>query len=183
MSLDRSSRRWRSGGAAERGGAGPDRSRRHGYFDVLSAQDTLEFVRAEKKATARELDQAKQRFEVGLDAITRCTKRSRGTTSRSPTRSRQFRLDQTWEACGRSSPSARQPGRPDREDPAAAAVAERREPVERVGAAEQPAIQAALHAADAAKKQIEVQRSGTTDARRGRSYQVNRFQDVDTPAG
>ena len=40
------------------------------YFDVLAAQDTLEFARAEKDATARQLEQAKQRFEVGLIAIT-----------------------------------------------------------------------------------------------------------------
>ena len=40
------------------------------YFGVLSAQDTLAFAEAEKKAIERQLDQAKQRFEVGLIAIT-----------------------------------------------------------------------------------------------------------------
>ncbi|PKM10582.1 MAG: channel protein TolC [Gammaproteobacteria bacterium HGW-Gammaproteobacteria-3] len=40
------------------------------YFNVLSAQDTLEFAGAEKKAIARQLDQAQQRFEVGLIPIT-----------------------------------------------------------------------------------------------------------------
>ncbi|MCU0971785.1 MAG: TolC family protein, partial [Gammaproteobacteria bacterium] len=40
------------------------------YFDVLAGQDGLEFARAEKAAIGRQLDQAKQRFEVGLDAIT-----------------------------------------------------------------------------------------------------------------
>jgi len=40
------------------------------YFNVLSAQDTLEFVLADKKAIERQLEQAKQRFEVGLIAIT-----------------------------------------------------------------------------------------------------------------
>ncbi|MDJ0738677.1 MAG: TolC family outer membrane protein [Gammaproteobacteria bacterium] len=40
------------------------------YFGVLSATDTLAFAEAEKKAIARQLDQAKQRFEVGLIAIT-----------------------------------------------------------------------------------------------------------------
>jgi outer membrane protein len=40
------------------------------YFAVLSALDTLEFQREDKKAIARQLDQAKQRFEVGLIAIT-----------------------------------------------------------------------------------------------------------------
>jgi outer membrane protein len=40
------------------------------YFGVLSAQETLTFTLAEKKAIARQLDQAKERFEVGLVAIT-----------------------------------------------------------------------------------------------------------------
>lgn len=40
------------------------------YFDVLAAQDSLGFAQAEKNAISRQLDQAKQRFEVGLIAIT-----------------------------------------------------------------------------------------------------------------
>ncbi|MGY3868383.1 outer membrane channel protein TolC [Aeromonas crassostreae] len=40
------------------------------YFDVLKAQDTLEFVRANKAAVERQLEQTQQRFEVGLTAIT-----------------------------------------------------------------------------------------------------------------
>ena len=40
------------------------------YFDVLAAQDNLEFANAEKEALNRQLEQTKQRFEVGLIAIT-----------------------------------------------------------------------------------------------------------------
>jgi outer membrane protein TolC len=40
------------------------------YFDVLKAMDTLEFVRANKTAVERQLEQTQQRFEVGLTAIT-----------------------------------------------------------------------------------------------------------------
>lgn len=40
------------------------------YFNVLAAADDLEFARAELEANARLLDQTKQRFEVGLIAIT-----------------------------------------------------------------------------------------------------------------
>ncbi|MGH1408909.1 MAG: outer membrane channel protein TolC [Aeromonas sp.] len=40
------------------------------YFDVLKAMDTLEFVRANKVAVERQLEQTQQRFEVGLTAIT-----------------------------------------------------------------------------------------------------------------
>lgn len=40
------------------------------YFAVLEAQDTLRFTTMERKANERQLDQAKQRYKVGLDAIT-----------------------------------------------------------------------------------------------------------------
>ncbi len=40
------------------------------YFNVLAAADNVEFARAEKDANQRLLDQAQQRFEVGLIAIT-----------------------------------------------------------------------------------------------------------------
>ncbi len=40
------------------------------YFGVLTAEDELEFRVSDKKAIARQLDQAQQRFEVGLIAIT-----------------------------------------------------------------------------------------------------------------
>ena len=40
------------------------------YFLVLGAQDNLEFVKGDKDAIGRTLDQAKQRFDVGLSAIT-----------------------------------------------------------------------------------------------------------------
>ncbi len=40
------------------------------YFRVLTAIDSLVFARAERRAVKRQLDQAEQRFEVGLTAIT-----------------------------------------------------------------------------------------------------------------
>lgn len=40
------------------------------YFNVLSAEDNLEFSRSEKQAIARQLEQAKQRFAIGLIDIT-----------------------------------------------------------------------------------------------------------------
>ena len=40
------------------------------YFGVLTSQDALIFAQANEKALARQLDQAEQRFEVGLSAIT-----------------------------------------------------------------------------------------------------------------
>lgn len=40
------------------------------YFEILAAYDNLGFAEAEKKSLSRQLDQAKQRFDVGLTAIT-----------------------------------------------------------------------------------------------------------------
>jgi outer membrane protein len=40
------------------------------YFDVLAAQDTLAFVRAQKAATSEQLASAKRNFEVGTSTIT-----------------------------------------------------------------------------------------------------------------
>lgn len=40
------------------------------YFNILSAQDSVDFAQAEKNAIGRQLEQAKKRFEVGLIAIT-----------------------------------------------------------------------------------------------------------------
>lgn len=40
------------------------------YFNILSAQESLEFANAETAAIGRQLEQAKQRFDVGLIAIT-----------------------------------------------------------------------------------------------------------------
>jgi outer membrane protein len=40
------------------------------YFDVLTAIDTLETASAERKAIGKQLEQSKERFNVGLSAIT-----------------------------------------------------------------------------------------------------------------
>ena len=40
------------------------------YFDVLTARDTLRFAEAEETALRRQFEQAEQRFEVGLAAVT-----------------------------------------------------------------------------------------------------------------
>lgn len=40
------------------------------YLDVLLSKDTLNFAEAKKRANQRQLDQAQQRFNVGLEAIT-----------------------------------------------------------------------------------------------------------------
>jgi outer membrane protein len=40
------------------------------YFNVLAAEDNLQYLTAEKQSIEKQLEQAKQRFEVGIIAIT-----------------------------------------------------------------------------------------------------------------
>src|SRR5690606_16032614 len=40
------------------------------YFDVLTAEDALRFAQANEQALKRQMEQAQQRFDVGLSAIT-----------------------------------------------------------------------------------------------------------------
>lgn len=40
------------------------------YFELLAAQDNLEFAQAEKASFAKQLEQTRQRFKVGLSAVT-----------------------------------------------------------------------------------------------------------------
>lgn len=69
------------------------------YFNVLSAEDTLEFARAENAAIARQLDQAKQRFEVGLIAITDVHEAQAAfDQSRADLIQAENALDNAWEA-------------------------------------------------------------------------------------
>lgn len=63
--------------AAQAGGATYDAAQQQlmvdvasAYFGVLTAIETLKFADANEKALARQLEQAQQRFEVGLAAIT-----------------------------------------------------------------------------------------------------------------
>ncbi len=69
------------------------------YFDILSAQDSLEFAKAETAAIARQLDQAKQRFDVGLIAITAVHEAQAAyDQSRSDLILAENTLDNAWEA-------------------------------------------------------------------------------------
>lgn len=69
------------------------------YFNVLSAEDTLEFAQAENAAIARQLDQAKQRFEVGLIAITDVHEAQAAfDQSRADLIQAENALDNAWEA-------------------------------------------------------------------------------------
>lgn len=69
------------------------------YFGVLTAQDSLSFAEAEEKAVRRQLDQAEQRFEVGLSAITDVHEaRARADASRANVILAQNGVDDAYEA-------------------------------------------------------------------------------------
>lgn len=71
------------------------------YFAVLTAEDALKFAEANEKALARQLDQAEQRFEVGLSAITDVhDSRARHDAAVSSVIEAQNALDDTREALG-----------------------------------------------------------------------------------
>ncbi len=69
------------------------------YFGILAAQDNLKFAESENKAIARQLDQAKQRFDVGLIAITAVHEAQAAyDQSRSDLIAAKRELDDAWEA-------------------------------------------------------------------------------------
>ncbi|MCX7556037.1 TolC family outer membrane protein [Xanthomonadaceae bacterium JHOS43] len=69
------------------------------YFNTLTAIDALVFARAEERAVKRQLDQAEQRFEVGLTAITDVHEaRARYDGARAGTIAAEVQLDDAREA-------------------------------------------------------------------------------------
>jgi len=69
------------------------------YFAVLTAEDSLTFSQAEEKALSRQLDQAQQRFEVGLSAITDVNEaKAQHDSARAATINAQNALDDAREA-------------------------------------------------------------------------------------
>jgi len=133
------------------------------YIDVLGAQDNLGFALSETKAIARELDQAKQRFEVGLIAITGVHEaQARYDQARADDINASNLLGNAWEALREIvGPEAPQKIAglveeiplfvPPPEDPDAWSETAIRN---------NPDVESARQAADVARQEIEVQRSG-----------------------
>jgi outer membrane protein len=69
------------------------------YFNVLTAEDALAFAEAEERAVGRQLEQAEQRFEVGLTAVTDVHEaRARHDAARAAVINARFALDDAREA-------------------------------------------------------------------------------------
>ncbi len=132
------------------------------YFGVLAAQDNLGFAKSEQEAIARQLDQAKRRFEVGLIAITGVHEaQARYDASRANVISARNQLDNAREVLREIIGS--QPGELSRlEDElplAMPAPADLRYWTD-LALDKNPGVMAALAQLDVARQEVEVQRSG-----------------------
>jgi outer membrane protein len=69
------------------------------YFNILAAQDELRVAEAEREATGRQLEQAQQRFDVGLIAITDVHEaRAAFDSARAAEIAAENEVDNAWEA-------------------------------------------------------------------------------------
>jgi outer membrane protein len=150
------------------------------YFIVLAGQDNLEFVRADKSAIERTLDQAEQRFKVGLAAITDSLEaRARYDIAISDEINAEKLMADAREALRELTGTP--PGTPEILQPEIPLIAP--EPADQekwvTAAVEQnPLVLAAREATETAKQEIQVQRSGhypSLDATADYSYRDNRF--------
>lgn len=149
------------------------------YFGVLAAQDDLKFARAQLSAIDRQLDQAKQQFEVGLIAITGVHEaQARFDQSRADEISAINALDNAWERLREivgETPEAVANLEQELtlEFPAPASMEEWTE----IAMDNSPGINSARLGTEIARQEIEVQRSGhypTLDA--VGSYQLSRSE-------
>jgi len=150
------------------------------YFVVLGAQDNLEFVRANKSAVERTLEQAEQRFEVGLAAITDSLEaRARYDIALSDEINAEKLMADAREALREL--TGKPPGIPEilqQEIPLIVPEPDDQEKWVAAAVENNPLVLAARAAAETAKQEIEVQRSGhypSLDATADYSYRDNRF--------
>jgi outer membrane protein len=133
------------------------------YFNVLGAEDALEFARAERIAIERQLEQAKQRFEVGLIAITGVHEaQARFDQARASEIAAQNALDNAWEALREITGYGEEQGSLDSvaaDLPLDMPVPADIEAWSEVAVEQNPAVIAALNGTEIARKNIEVQRS------------------------
>ena len=150
------------------------------YFIVLGAMDNLEFVQADKAAIARTLDQAKQRFEVGLAAITDVHEaQARYDTAVSEEINAEKLLDDAREALREL--TGESPGQLEILKPEIPLV-EPEPPVKErwveTAVEQNPLILAASAASQAARQEIEIRRSGhypTIDLTASHARRTNNF--------
>ena len=150
------------------------------YFAVLGALDNLEFVSADKEAVGRTLDQARQRFEVGLTAITDVHEaQARYDITVSELINAEKLLDDVREALREITGSThREIEVLQAEIPLVAPEPSDLGQWVETALDQNPALLAAMAATEAARNEVEVQRSGhypSVDLTADYSYRDNRF--------
>jgi len=132
------------------------------YFGVLAAQDSQTFAQTEKKAIARQLDQAQQRFDVGLVAITDVHEaQARFDLARANEITAENSLGNAWESLREiisTSPSSLSDMRLD--VPLVAPQPASLDEWSTIAQKNNPTIRSASLAADIARKQIDVRYAG-----------------------
>lgn len=132
------------------------------YFNVLKAADSVRVSTAELKANERQLEQSQQRFDVGLVAITDVNESQAAfDRSRANLINAENQLDNAWEALkqiigGVNIPLAKLGDKLELMPPVPADIEQWSE----TALNQNYAIIAAREAAEAAKQNVEVQRSG-----------------------
>ncbi|WP_456415873.1 TolC family outer membrane protein [Thiolapillus sp.] len=159
------------------------------YFNILSAQEGVTFVQADKKAIARQLEQAKQRFEVGLIAITGVHEaQARYDQAVTDEIVAQNELDNAWEDLRqilgmRPESLTELKGKLALEPPVPAVIDE----WSAFGLENNPAVKAASDATQIAQREIEVQNSGHYPSLdlvgRYGTYQTNQENRFDVDSG
>jgi outer membrane protein len=132
------------------------------YFAVLTSEDQLAFAQANEKALARQLDQAEQRYQVGLSAITDVHEaRANHDTARAQVITAQNNVDNAREAITQITGKSFGELKKLREQ----LPLEKPEPAELqtwvdTALKQSPLIASKAHALDAARLNVETQRAG-----------------------
>ena len=132
------------------------------YFAVLTAEDQLAFAQANEKALARQLDQAEQRYQVGLSAITDVHEaRANHDTARAQVITAQNNVDNLREAISQITGKSFGELKKLREQ----LPLEKPEPAELeswvdTALKQSPLIASKAHSLDAARLNVETQRAG-----------------------
>jgi outer membrane protein len=132
------------------------------YFNILSAQDDLTVSKAQTEANQRQLEQAQQRFDVGLIAITDVHEAQAAyDRSRATQIAAENEVDNSWEALFQIiGPQPRDLAKLGEKLPLDSPEPDDIESWANSAVEQNYAIIAAMNAAEVARKQIEVARSG-----------------------
>jgi len=154
------------------------------YFAVLGAEDALRLARAEKDSIGRQLEQAQQRFEVGLSAITDMQEAQARYDAALATEIRaEDLLESTREQLREITGQPTDAIDPVRDDEFALIAPEPPDQQTWVDTAlkQNPGLAAARASAEAARQQIQIARAGhypTVDATASYSYLDNNLSGI-----